>query len=100
MSAVRGRLSAEERRAAVLDCACGIFSKGSYRGTTIHAAPVRVKANGRWVPVDLNLRRDPDGTVAAVAHPEGLTLVVEGDASLIRDELVAAGLGEIVDAYV
>ena len=34
MSAVRGRLSAEERRAAVLDCACGIFSKGSYRGTT------------------------------------------------------------------
>ena len=31
-------------------------------------------------------------------HPEGLTLVVEGDAGLIRDELVAAGLGEIVDA--
>ncbi len=31
-------------------------------------------------------------------HPQGLTLVVEGDAALIRDELVAAGLGEIVDA--
>jgi zinc protease len=31
-------------------------------------------------------------------HPEGLTLVVEGDAALIRDELVAAGLGEIVDS--
>lgn len=28
------RLSAEERRANVLDCACGIFSSGSYRGTT------------------------------------------------------------------
>ncbi len=28
------RLSAEERKAAVLDCACGIFSGGSYRGTT------------------------------------------------------------------
>lgn len=28
------RLSAEERKAAVLDCACGIFSSGSYRGTT------------------------------------------------------------------
>jgi AcrR family transcriptional regulator len=28
------RLPAEERKAAVLDCACGIFSIGSYRGTT------------------------------------------------------------------
>jgi AcrR family transcriptional regulator len=34
MSSTRLRLTAEERRAAVLDCACGIFSKGSYRGTT------------------------------------------------------------------
>ncbi|MEV0004059.1 pitrilysin family protein [Micromonospora sp. NPDC050980] len=30
-------------------------------------------------------------------HPEALTLVVEGDAAVIRDELVAAGLGEVVD---
>ncbi|RKN42067.1 M16 family metallopeptidase [Micromonospora endolithica] len=29
-------------------------------------------------------------------HPGSLTLVVEGDAALIRDELAAAGLGEIV----
>jgi AcrR family transcriptional regulator len=28
------RLPAEERKAAVLECACGIFSSGSYRGTT------------------------------------------------------------------
>ena len=28
------RLPAEKRKAAVLDCACGIFSAGSYRGTT------------------------------------------------------------------
>src|SRR5205807_10372728 len=28
------RLPAKERKAAVLDCACGIFSTGSYRGTT------------------------------------------------------------------
>jgi TetR/AcrR family transcriptional regulator len=34
MSTTRPRLTAEERRAAVLDCACGIFTKGSYRGTT------------------------------------------------------------------
>jgi AcrR family transcriptional regulator len=31
---MRSRLPAEERKAAVLDCACGIFSTGSYRGTT------------------------------------------------------------------
>ncbi|GHJ14412.1 M16 family metallopeptidase [Micromonospora sp. AKA38] len=30
-------------------------------------------------------------------HPEALTLVVEGDAAVIRDELVAADLGEVVD---
>ncbi|MFI5836404.1 M16 family metallopeptidase [Micromonospora sp. NPDC051300] len=34
---------------------------------------------------------------AAHLHPEALTLVVEGDAAVIRDELVAAGLGELVD---
>lgn len=34
MSATKPRLTAEERRAAVLECACGIFAKGSYRGTT------------------------------------------------------------------
>jgi zinc protease len=33
-------------------------------------------------------------------HPEGLTLVVEGDAAIIRDELVASGIGEVVDATV
>lgn len=34
MSATRSRLSAEERRAAVLECACQIFAKGSYHGAT------------------------------------------------------------------
>jgi AcrR family transcriptional regulator len=34
VTSTRPRLTAEERRAAVLDCACAIFSKGSYRGTT------------------------------------------------------------------
>jgi AcrR family transcriptional regulator len=28
------RLSAEERRASILGCACTVFSQGSYRGTT------------------------------------------------------------------
>jgi TetR/AcrR family transcriptional regulator len=34
VSATKPRLSAEERRAAVLDTAGAIFAKGSYRGTT------------------------------------------------------------------
>jgi zinc protease len=39
-------------------------------------------------------------SAAAAAHlrPEALTLVVEGDAAVIRDELVASGLGEVTDA--
>ncbi|MEU5724348.1 pitrilysin family protein [Micromonospora sp. NPDC047738] len=38
-------------------------------------------------------------SAAATAHlhPDSLTLVVEGDAAIIRDELVATGLGEVVD---
>ena len=34
MSAVRARLSAEARRQAVLDTACGVFFRKSYRGAT------------------------------------------------------------------
>ena len=34
MTASRARLPAAERRAAVIDTACRVFSKGSYRGTT------------------------------------------------------------------
>lgn len=34
MTSTKPRLTAEERRAAVLGCACGIFSKDGYRGTT------------------------------------------------------------------
>ena len=35
---------------------------------------------------------------AAHLHPDGLTLVVEGDAAVVRDELAASGLGGVVDA--
>jgi AcrR family transcriptional regulator len=34
MSTTKGRLSAEERRAGVLETACQIFAKGSYHGAT------------------------------------------------------------------
>ena len=42
---------------------------------------------------------EPEVSAAAATHlqPQGLTLVVEGDAAAIRDELVASGLGEVVD---
>lgn len=35
---------------------------------------------------------------AAHLHPDGLTLVIEGDSAVIREELAAAGLGELVDS--
>lgn len=34
MTVAKGRLSAEERRTAVLECACQVFAKGSYHGAT------------------------------------------------------------------
>ncbi|MCZ7427704.1 pitrilysin family protein [Micromonospora sp. WMMA1949] len=34
---------------------------------------------------------------ATYLHPESLTMVIEGDAAVIRDELVASGLGEVLD---
>ncbi|MCW3838612.1 insulinase family protein [Micromonospora yasonensis] len=46
------------------------------------------------------LGADVEQVSAAAAdhlHPESLTLVVEGDSAVIRDELVAAGLGDVVD---
>jgi zinc protease len=54
------------------------------------------------------LRRDYlEATVEQVSaaaaehlHPQGLTLVIEGDAAVIRDELSAAGLGELVDSAI
>ncbi|MEO3809485.1 LamG-like jellyroll fold domain-containing protein [Sphaerisporangium sp. B11E5] len=35
-------------------------------------APVRVKRGDAWVPVDLTLQRQADGSVAPKAHPRGL----------------------------
>jgi zinc protease len=33
-------------------------------------------------------------------HPKGMTLVVEGDAAVIRDELTAAAIGEMINAEI
>ncbi|WP_435233399.1 M16 family metallopeptidase [Micromonospora aurantiaca (nom. illeg.)] len=40
---------------------------------------------------------DVSAAAATYLHPESLTMVIEGDAAVIRDELVASGLGEVVD---
>jgi predicted Zn-dependent peptidase len=41
-------------------------------------------------------------SAATAAHlrPEAITLVVEGDAAAVRDDLAATGLGEVIDAAV
>ena len=41
---------------------------------------------------------DVSAAAAQYLHPKGLTLVIEGDVALLRDELTAAGLGELIDA--
>lgn len=45
------------------------------------------------------LAADVDQVSAAAAthlHPDALTLVIEGDAAIIRDELTAAALGDLI----
>ncbi|MEJ3745116.1 RHS repeat-associated core domain-containing protein [Actinomycetes bacterium KLBMP 9797] len=54
----------------------------------VHAAPVRVRSSkGGWEPVNLNLVRQVDGSVAAHTHPAGLRLagaVGAGGHDLVR----------------
>src|SRR6266498_3038156 len=58
-----------------------------------HLAPVRVRQGDRWVPVDLTLQRQPDGSVAPKAHPVGLRLSgAVADAG--EHELVTLGAGD------
>jgi predicted Zn-dependent peptidase len=44
--------------------------------------------------------RDVSAAAAAHLHPQGMTLVVEGDSAVIRDELTAAGIGDIKDVTI
>ncbi|WP_331760028.1 DNRLRE domain-containing protein (plasmid) [Streptomyces sp. NBC_01471] len=53
------------------------------------AGPVRMIQDGRWVDVDVDLRRESDGDVVAKAHPEGLRLAGKGG-SLSRSLKAAA----------
>jgi RHS repeat-associated protein len=58
----------------------------------VHSGPVRIRQNGVWVPVDLTLRRNVDGSVAPKAHPAGLRL--SGPAGAGVHDLVSVGSGD------
>ncbi|MBQ1021086.1 RHS repeat-associated core domain-containing protein [Micromonospora sp. D93] len=57
----------------------------------VHAGPVRMRQNGRWVPIDLTLQPAADGSVRALAHP--LELRISG-ARQAGGELAAVGVGD------
>jgi len=57
------------------------------RTIVLSGGPIRVRRDGGWVPVDLTLRRDPDGSVRPAAPPNTLWLSGGGqsaDAAAVR----------------
>ncbi|MCX5406603.1 DNRLRE domain-containing protein [Streptomyces sp. NBC_00335] len=56
------------------------------------AGPVRFRENGQWVPVDVTLVKDADGSVRSKAHPRGLRLA--GRTGAAGGDLVSLGRGE------
>ena len=48
------------------------------RVVTLFTGPMRLRRGAEWVPVDLTLRRDVDGTLRPVAAPHDLTLTPTG----------------------
>ncbi len=58
----------------------------------MHSGPVRIRQNGAWVPVDVTLVRNADGSVAPKAHPNGLHL--SGAAGAGAHDLVSVGTGD------
>jgi predicted Zn-dependent peptidase len=69
---------------------------GALATLVIHGLPDDYYATLRRQYLEMPL---DEVSAASATHlnPGGLTLVVEGDAALIRDELIAAGLGPITD---
>ncbi|MEU7174586.1 LamG-like jellyroll fold domain-containing protein [Micromonospora tulbaghiae] len=55
-------------------------------------APVRVRQGAKWAPVDLTLERRADGSVAAKAHPRGLSFAGATKAAG-EHEVVSVGTG-------
>jgi zinc protease len=70
---------------------------GALTTLVVHGLPDDYYATLRQQLLDATVEQ-VSAAAAAHLHPEGMTLVIEGDAAVIRDELVAANIGEIVDA--
>ncbi|MFF9061066.1 DNRLRE domain-containing protein [Streptomyces sp. NPDC101213] len=64
----------------------GTMSQESFAG------PVRYRDHGRWVDVDTDLVKNPDGSVRAKAHPRGLRLA--GRTGALGGDLVSLGSGD------
>ncbi|MFI0943956.1 fibronectin type III domain-containing protein [Streptomyces sp. NPDC021020] len=86
-----GSVTAAARRAAASGTRVEVLADRSETSTTwanpdgslttdLSAGPVRFKRDGVWVPVDVNLRRDADGSVRPAAQPGGLRLSGGGGA--------------------
>src|SRR5688572_4998562 len=58
----------------------------------VHGGPVRYRDGEVWKPVDLTLRRQPDGSVAPVGHPRGLRL--SGTAGAGEHALATVAVGD------
>lgn len=59
--------------------------------SVLSAGPVRFRRDGSWVPVDLTLQRQADGSVAPAAHPHNLR--VSGARTGAPGELASMGAG-------
>ncbi|MFG1839507.1 hypothetical protein ACGFH8_13840 [Micromonospora sp. NPDC049175] len=64
---------------------------GQFRAE-LSLGPTRVRRGDDWVPVDLTLRRDADGTVRPAAHPFDLT--ISGPRPEGTHELAVVGKGD------
>jgi zinc protease len=98
----------EDELAVARSYRAGQMSVDMQSPAAIAAALATIVVHGLPDDYPAALRRQLlDGSVAQASaaaaahlHPAGLTLVVEGDAAAIRDELARTGLGEVVDAEV
>jgi len=57
------------------------------RTVVLSSGPIRLRQGANWQPVDLTLRRDPDGGIRPAAHPDTLWLSGGGrpaDAAAVR----------------
>jgi predicted Zn-dependent peptidase len=86
-----GQLSVEMQTPGAIAGALGTI--------VVHGLPDDYPAVLREQLLDASVA-EVSAAAAAHLHAGGLTLVVEGDAAAIRDDLVATGLGEVVDAHI